>query len=84
MKHWLEHADPPIKDGTIIALIDPDMIFIRPLNVDFKNDNNVIYAPSRDRRPKATRVQKGAPGRMIPRHQYFVSITLTRYTYTST
>ena len=81
MKHWLEHADPPIKDGTIIALIDPDMIFIRPLHIDFKNDNNVIYAPSRDRRPKATKVQKGAPGMTIPRYLYFVSMTLTRHIY---
>jgi hypothetical protein len=31
VQHWLEHASPPIEDGVVVALIDPDMIFVRPL-----------------------------------------------------
>jgi hypothetical protein len=31
VQHWLEHASPPIKSGVIIALIDPDFVFLRPL-----------------------------------------------------
>ena len=62
MQHWLEHADPPIINGTIIALIDPDMIFIRTLNIDFGADNNVVYAPFRDDMNKTIKMQKGRPG----------------------
>ena len=62
MQHWLEHADPPINNGTIIAFIDPDMVFIRTLNIDFGDDNNVVYAPTRDDMSKTTKVQKGRPG----------------------
>lgn len=42
MHHWLEHAHPPIKDDTIIMLIDPDFVFLRPLKVHFGADNNLI------------------------------------------
>jgi len=42
MHHWLEHAHPPIPDDTIIMLIDPDFVFLRPLKVHFGADNNLI------------------------------------------
>ncbi len=31
MKHWLENAKPGVPDNAIIALLDPDMILIRPI-----------------------------------------------------
>jgi hypothetical protein len=31
LKHWLEHSLQPIPDNAIIALLDPDMIFLRPI-----------------------------------------------------
>ena len=31
VKHWLENAVPPIPSGVVVALIDPDFIFLRPL-----------------------------------------------------
>lgn len=31
LKHWLEHAEPPVGPETIVALLDPDMIFLRPI-----------------------------------------------------
>jgi hypothetical protein len=43
--HWLENADPPIKSGTVIGLIDPDMIFLRPLTARVKGDPQVLYTP---------------------------------------
>lgn len=30
LKHWLEHADPPVGDEAIVCLVDPDFIFLRP------------------------------------------------------
>lgn len=60
MHHWLEHAHPPIPDGTIIMLIDPDFVFLRPLNVHFGDDNNLI--PMKNSNPNfqyPTRYGKG-------------------------
>jgi len=31
MMHWLTHADPPVRPSATVALIDPDMFFLRPL-----------------------------------------------------
>lgn len=31
VQHWLQNAQPPIKSGVVVALIDPDFIFLRPL-----------------------------------------------------
>lgn len=31
VQHWLENAVPQIRSGVVIALIDPDFIFLRPL-----------------------------------------------------
>lgn len=31
LKHWLEHADPPVGPDAIVCLLDPDMILLRPL-----------------------------------------------------
>ena len=76
MQHWLEYADPPIINGTIIALIDPDMIFIRTLNIDFRDDNSVVYAPTRDDMNKTTKVQKGRPGNVVQLIVIIISINL--------
>jgi hypothetical protein len=42
VEHWLDNADPPVKDGVVIALIDPDFIFLRPLTVDVLTGANSI------------------------------------------
>lgn len=31
LKHWLENAQPPVPEDAIIALLDPDMILLRPI-----------------------------------------------------
>ena len=43
LKHWLEHADPPIPPHTVIALLDPDMIFVRPLTPQMRGQPNNVY-----------------------------------------
>ena len=42
MQHWLAHAQPQIENNTIIVLIDPDFIFLRPIRINFGKDNNLI------------------------------------------
>ena len=29
--HWLEEAQPPVESGVMVAIIDPDFVFLRPL-----------------------------------------------------
>ena len=43
LKHWLQHADPPIPAHTVIALLDPDMIFVRPLTPQMRGQPNNVY-----------------------------------------
>lgn len=43
MKHFLENAHPPLQENTIIALLDPDMVFLRPLTPHIKGDISVLY-----------------------------------------
>ena len=42
MKHWLENAVPAIPPNTIIALLDPDMIFVRPLTTQIRGDISLL------------------------------------------
>jgi hypothetical protein len=43
LKHWLENADPPVPDDVVIALLDPDMIFVRPLTTKMRGQPNNVY-----------------------------------------
>lgn len=36
LKHWLDTSQPPIADEVVVALIDPDMIFVRPLTTQIR------------------------------------------------
>ena len=45
VKHWLQHAHPPIPTDIIIGLIDPDFIFLRPLTHIVQNDPALLYNP---------------------------------------
>lgn len=42
MLHFLDNANPKINDNEVIALIDPDMIFLRPLTLQVKGLENLI------------------------------------------
>lgn len=72
LEHWLDNADPPIKDGVVIALIDPDMIFLRPLTANIKGEANQIlqdaYTSTHLRKPIMTMpqfVKKGSPAAQL-------------------
>ena len=43
MKHWLEFAVPKIKDNIVVALLDPDMILVRPLISKMRGQPNNLY-----------------------------------------
>jgi hypothetical protein len=43
MKHWLENAQPPVPANMVIALLDPDMILIRPITTQVKGNINNLF-----------------------------------------
>ena len=62
--HWLQHAHPPVSDGTVIILLDPDMILLRPLTLQLAGyPTNIFYDkridPSDPALPK--KIGKGVP-----------------------
>lgn len=70
LKHWLEHGEgmgydtnDPTKmknEDTIVILIDPDMILLRPITGDFSNDRDVIISKRRQKTRKF-KVEHGSP-----------------------
>jgi len=61
LKHWLEFAVPSIPDNIIVALIDPDMIFLRPLTPKIKGEVNLLHSKRIKEDEIFDRVQKGKP-----------------------
>ena len=43
LKHWLEFAQPPLDDDVMVALVDPDMVFLRPLTRSIRGNANNLY-----------------------------------------
>lgn len=43
MKHWLEFAEPKISDGVAVVVVDPDMIFVRPITTTIRGQDNNLY-----------------------------------------
>ena len=42
MEHWLDHAEPAVSEHVVIAIIDPDMIFVRPLTTLVAGEDNIL------------------------------------------
>ena len=42
-RHWLEHADPPVSSGTMVVLLDPDMILLEPITAQIKVKSNILH-----------------------------------------
>eukprot|EP01038_Epipyxis_sp_PR26KG_P011460 gene11460-15352_t len=67
MKHFLDNANPPVKDGVVLALLDPDFIFLRPLTVKIARQINNIYLPNLIPTDNNVpiKVQKGQPSAQL-------------------
>ena len=61
LKHWLEHAQPPVPADVIVALIDPDMVFMRPLTTAIRGVANNIFDKSLPPSEIIDHVTKGRP-----------------------
>ena len=61
VQHWLEHAEPSIQSGVIVALIDPDFVFLRPLTAKVKGNSNNIVSKPVERKDIFEYVSKGHP-----------------------
>lgn len=49
VQHWLDHAEPKVGSGVIVAVIDPDFVFLRPLTAKVKgNNNNIVSGPVKE------------------------------------
>lgn len=58
--HWLTYADPPVPWTATVALIDPDMFFLRPLWHDsFDAPAKYLVSGAAKRTPVPPRVMKG-------------------------
>ena len=58
IQHWLENSQPAIPDGVVVAILDPDMIFLRPLTTKIQTESS-IYMNGATNIPHI--VKKGAP-----------------------
>ena len=58
VEHWLGNAVPPVPDHVVIAIIDPDMIFMRPLTTRIKEDNTIFIEGTTDIPPV---IKRGVP-----------------------
>jgi len=56
--HWLTHGRP---EADIIALIDPDQFFLRPLTPDLAGVPNLVVTDPVKKETLPTRIGKGAP-----------------------
>jgi peptidyl serine alpha-galactosyltransferase len=59
--HWIEHASPPISPGTIVAICDPDFIFLRPLTAQLHSSNTLTTLWTMNELDQIKYVQQGHP-----------------------
>jgi hypothetical protein len=63
VQHWLQNAEPPIKSGVVVALIDPDFIFLRPLVTQIAGHPSNLYITGFDstKDPVPLKAGRGVP-----------------------
>lgn len=64
VRHWMEHAlgypeNHALHDDSIIILMDPDQILLRPFTNDFTNSSEIYKIKERERRKQ--KVEHGSP-----------------------
>jgi hypothetical protein len=65
LSHWLKHADPPVDNEVVVALLDPDMIFLRPLTTKIADQPASIFAKRVDKKEIVDKVKKGHPAAQL-------------------
>lgn len=58
VEHWLDNAQPSVPDGVVVAIIDPDMIFMRPITTKIQEDNTILLPGATD---IPSYIKKGVP-----------------------
>jgi hypothetical protein len=43
LQHWLKYSNPPVAKDSVVALLDPDMIIIRPITISVRDQTNKLY-----------------------------------------
>jgi hypothetical protein len=63
VRHFLEHSHPPVLSGTVVNIIDPDMIFLRPMSPKVRGNPSNLFLHSFDQKKDVVpeKVQKGQP-----------------------
>ena len=67
LRHWLARAD--LGDDAVVALIDPDFIFLRPLTADVSNASAILASAPVDAAAAAARFRRVRRGR--PAGQFY-------------
>ena len=62
VEHWLDNSDPKVPDGVVIAILDPDMMFLRPLTTKIQTENSLFLAGSTN---IPNIVKKGVPSAQL-------------------
>lgn len=65
LRHWLAHAEPPLGEDAVVALIDPDFIFLRPMTADVSNSSAILASAPVDARRAARSFRRVARGRPV-------------------
>jgi peptidyl serine alpha-galactosyltransferase len=59
--HWIEHSTPPISPGTVVAICDPDFVFLRPLTSKIHQPNTLVTLWTMEDVDRVEYIQKGHP-----------------------
>lgn len=60
---WKENSGKmtAVEDNAVVIIIDPDMIFLRPLTTDFSDSSVEFWKPFKEELPRKKKVEAGTP-----------------------
>lgn len=62
LHHWLKYSSPPVEDNVVVVLIDPDMIFLRPITLELASyPYNIFATPNIKSEDLPKKIGKGVP-----------------------
>ena len=59
--HWLKYANPALHEDAIVALIDPDFAFMRPLTPEIGDASTILFSRDWKANEIPARVSEGVP-----------------------